>query len=167
MRVGHGVLTRAASRVARVEANDDGRRSSSGRYNGTNEEGQNRSARSRVAPSVGLGAALDLRTAARFRDWPHVRKLLPRPDDDDTPPGVIHDVRRDAAQKQTSDRTTTMAADDDDVRVFRIGSLDHQRSGVALPNEVLGRDPRLSRARDDPRNGRLTLASNLVDPSVK
>lgn len=60
-----------------------------------------------------------------------------------------------------------MAADDDDVRVFRIGSLDHQRSGVALPNEVLGRDPHMPRAREDPRKGRFALVSNLVDPSVK
>ena len=60
-----------------------------------------------------------------------------------------------------------MAADDNDVRGFRIGSFDHQRSGVAFPNEVLGGDPHLSRARDDPRKGRFALASNLVDPSVK
>lgn len=50
MQVGHEARPALTVRVAAIQAGDDGRRSSSSGYNGTNEERRNASTRSRVAP---------------------------------------------------------------------------------------------------------------------
>lgn len=65
--------------------------------------------------------------------------------------GVIDDMRRDTSEEEAPDRTAGVAADDDEIGAFGLGSIDHGRSGVALPDEELSSDAELSRGRDAPR----------------
>ena len=54
--------------------------------------------------------------------------------------GVIDDMPRDTSEEEAPDRTAGVATDDDEIGAFGLGSIDHGRSGVALPDEELSSD---------------------------
>src|SRR4029079_10108797 len=118
--VGRYWLGRRDSSIGPEPTAGDGRTFSSGRYNGP------------VA-----GARRLRRRPWLWRSGPHVGKPLTRADDDDLASCVADDIGGHAAEHPTSDRTAIVAADDDQVRAFRLGSVDHRGSRLALPDEEL------------------------------
>jgi hypothetical protein len=60
-----------------------------------------------------------------------------------------------------------VAADDDDVCALRLGGIDHDRPGVAFPDQEQGGDAVLPGILDDPCKCRFALGSDLVDARVE